>query len=158
LALCACAALVGASGAAAAKKPFHESATTCATYAPASFVQQLTGLTGVPQKGPAGQCHFVVNGAKDGFQLGVHALASPKAALALIQQSYDVLAVAPATGQWLTGIGNKALLISDTGLSGVYAVRGNEFFVLQWGPASAVPLTSAQAIATLKALMAKVPK
>jgi hypothetical protein len=84
-------------------------------------------------------------------------MASPKAALAAIQNSYDVLAVAPATGQWLNGIGNKAWLLTDTGLSGAYAVRGSELFILQWAPAS-VTITSGQAVATLKALMGRIPK
>jgi hypothetical protein len=157
LALGACFALIGAGGAAAAPKPFHETAATCATYASPAFVQQLTGVTGTPEKGPAGQCHFTVNGATHAFQLGVHAMASPKAALAAIQNSYDVLAVAPATGQWLNGIGNKAWLLTDTGLSGAYAVRGSELFILQWAPAS-VTITSGQAVATLKALMGRIPK
>ena len=139
-ALGACVAMLGATSAGAATKPFHESATTCATYASPAFVMKLTGLAATPQKGPAGQCHFTVNGVGHAFQLGVH-----------------VLAVAPATGQWETGIGTKAWLLTDDTLSGAYAVRGSELFVLQWVPASAT-VTSDQALATLKALMAKVPK
>jgi hypothetical protein len=156
-ALGACVAMLGAASAGAATKPFHESATTCATYASPTFVLKMTGLAATPQKGPAGQCHFTVNGVGHAFQLGVHVLASPPAALAFLKQGYDVLAVAPATGQWETGIGTKAWLLTGDGLSGAYAVRGSEIFVLQWAPASAT-LTGDQALATLKALIAKVPK
>ena len=56
---------------------------------------------------------------------------------------------------WVTGLGTKAFLL-DGGLSGAYVVRGDEFIVLQW--AAPVTLTHAQAIATLRALLAKVPK
>ncbi len=152
----ACAIGLSGTAAAAKKKPFHEVAGTCSKYASAAWVQKQTGVVGTPQKGPAGQCHFIVNGTRDAFQVGIHALPSPKKALAELQQGFNVLSADPSsTAEWVQGLGTKAFLL-DGGLSGAYVVRGDEFFDLQWG--APVTLTHAQAIATLRALLAKVPK
>lgn len=152
----ACAIGLSGTAAAAKQKPFHQTAQTCAKYASPAWVQKETGVVGTPQKGPAGQCHFVVTGTRDAFQVGIYAEPSPKKALASLQQGWNVLSVGPdSTTAWVDGLGTKAFTL-DGGLSGAYVVRGNEFFDLQW--TSPVTLTQAQAITTLRALMARVPK
>ena len=150
---------VGLSGTAAAAKkpkPFHETATTCAKYVSPAWVQKETGVVGAPQKGPAGQCHFIVNGVRDAFQVGIHNMGTQKKALALLQQAWKGLASdSSSTGTWVTGLGTKAFVL-DGPLNGAYVVRGDEFFDLQWF--APIALTHDQSTAVLKALLAKVPK
>ena len=165
--------VVGTASAAAPKTTpiaFKDTTTTCATYASPSFVQGLTGIAGTSQKGPSGQCHFIVNGNKDAFQVNIWQMGTSAKALALLQETYKGSASqagdctqanantpSPCGTQYLTGLGNKAIVYNDYGLSGVYAVRGSEWFEVQWVPGT-VALTDAQAESVIRALLAKVPK
>lgn len=164
-----------AAGAASAAQPkpkavFKDTAKTCATYASPAFVLRLTGISGTPQKGPAGQCHFIVNGAKDAFQINIWQLGTRAKALALLAETYtgssaqagdcasaDATTPAPCGTQYITGLGDKAVVYNDRGLSGVYAVRGSEWFEVQWVP-GAVTLTDAQTENVIRALLKSVPK
>lgn len=148
-------ALGAAAGATAAKKPWKPTATTCAKYVSPAWVEKETGVVGTPQKKPAGECHFIVDGQKDAFQVVTFQMGTKKKALALLQLSWkDLSTGTDTTTEWVKGLGAKALLV-DGPLSGAYVVRGSEFFDLQWF--APITLTHAQSTATLRALLARIP-
>jgi hypothetical protein len=149
---------------------FKDTPTTCATYASPAIVQKLTGIAGTPQKGPSGQCHFIVNGSKDALQINIWQTGTAVKARALLQETFtgssgqsgdcanaDAATPTPCGTQYLTGLGDKAVVWNDPFLSGVYAIRGSEWFEVQWVP-RAVTLGDAQAESVIRALFKTVPR
>lgn len=162
----ACAIGLSGTAAAATKKPFHETATTCAKYVSPAWVQQETGVVGTPQKGPAGQCHFIVTGTRDAFQISIHAYPTAKQALAFVKQSCTFMGKTSnnppsPTVTYVSGVGNKACLVDDSGgTNALYAARGTEFVAVQWFDTGSAPITLShdQSTGLVKALYAKLPK
>jgi hypothetical protein len=174
-------AVVGvASAATPKKKPFQVNAKTCATYASPAYVKSVTGLVGTPQKLPNGECHFVVGGQKDAFQVQIFVLKSPQQALALLNEGYNQdLAQANQEGmtcptpadsaapcpppQKVSGIGNAAVLWNTgangwtSGLDWFDTVRGSLIIAVQSSaPQAYVPPATEEAIA--RHLLAVIPK
>jgi hypothetical protein len=181
IAFVAALAVVGvASAATPKKKPFQVNAKTCATYASPAYVKSVTGLVGTPQKLPNGECHFVVGGEKDAFEVNIFVFKSPQAALALLNEGYnqelaqanqpgmtcptptDVAATCPPP-QKVSGIGTAAVLWNTgetgwtSGLDWFDTVRGSLLVVVQcFAPHAYEPPATAEAIA--RHLLAVIPR
>jgi hypothetical protein len=173
LTIAAVLALASIANGAAPKKPYQSNAKTCSTYASPAFVKAVTGFDGTAQKGPNGQCHFIVNGQKDAFQIGIFTLKSPAAAKALLKQGWGVLVQQAAQAQGsctdpadpvcsqpsqVSGIGDgaEAADTGPTGFAWFWVIRGPLYLSIQSSGSAYVPLAKEQAIA--KRLLATIPR